>query len=501
MDSAVPTEEQIILLDGDDVPESYRVSELIESNGGQVVHRYGSRVLIGSVPAEVERGLTSRRGVRSVRAESIGRRVPRLSEAESLGVAAWNLRRSVTYAEAKAARPLDGERWDPGDVGGPLPPDGPGMVHVDEPEPQGAAFWGTEDMSPYLIGSVAVGLVIVSGKRADLAFSDEEKAKVVAEVQAGLGWLATQEPKASVTFAYDIKTVELDIEPDPALTGYDPLELHWRDPAMQQLGFQTGLGGVRDYVAGIRKSLGTRWGYAGFFTKYPVQHFAYALKPKIVLQYQNDGWGPDNIDRVFTHETGHIFGCPDEYASSGCSCSTKCGYLREPNGNCQSCASPFVDCLMAANTFAMCAHTPVQLGWRDSDADGSLDPVDPVNAPPIDLGALCSRVPVLCQVLGLGPAAAQAGVAAGRTTVPPPSHESIPLFLLRRVLSDDEMSRVQDALDREEAEYLDALERKLRTAADSIGAEHRRLTLRAGSTATEPSAAGAARPATGRGPR
>src|SRR4051794_22104104 len=119
MDSAVPTEEQMILLDGDDVAESYRVSELIESNGGQVVHRYGSRVLIGSVPAEVERGLTSRRGVRSVRAESIGRRVPRLSEAESLGVAAWNLRRSRPYAGAKAARPRGGGPWGPAGAGRP----------------------------------------------------------------------------------------------------------------------------------------------------------------------------------------------------------------------------------------------------------------------------------------------------------------------------------------------------------------------------------------------
>ena len=47
------------------------------------------------------------------------------------------------------------------------------------------------------------------------------------------------------------------------------------------------------------------------------------------MHYDNDGWGPDNIDRVFTHETGHIFGCPDEYAASNCSCDTKAGYLRE----------------------------------------------------------------------------------------------------------------------------------------------------------------------------
>src|SRR3954464_10843315 len=100
MDSAVPTEEQIILLDGDDVPESYRVSELIESNGGQVVHRYGSRVLIGSGPAA---GRAGRPPVRIARADRLGpgrggagpdepprrpqrpRRVDRASSAEAFG--------------------------------------------------------------------------------------------------------------------------------------------------------------------------------------------------------------------------------------------------------------------------------------------------------------------------------------------------------------------------------------------------------------------------------
>ena len=87
------------------------------------------------------------------------------------------------------------------------------------------------------------------------------------------------------------------------------------------------------------RELGTHWAYVAFFTKYPLAHFAYALKPKLVMQYDNDGWGPDNIDRVFTHETGHIFGCPDEYASSNCSMPTKFGCCREPNGNCQTCAT------------------------------------------------------------------------------------------------------------------------------------------------------------------
>jgi hypothetical protein len=354
------------------------------------------------------------------------------------------------------------------------------MEHV-EPEDQamGAALL-PEHMSLYLIGSVAVGVIIVEGPTPDLKFSDAEKTKVAAEVQLGLTWLAKQEPKASITWAFDIQVVQLDVPADPSLSGYQALEGHWRDPAMKKLGFAPNWLGVRDYVKSIRRTKGTRWGYVAYFTKYPVHHFAYALQPRLVMHYQNDGWGPENIDRVFTHETGHIFGAPDEYASSGCKCPPKFGYLREPNGNCQNCASPFVECLMAANTWAMCAHTPVHLGWRDSDNDGTLDPVDPMGNPLIDLGRLCSTLPFLCQLLGLGrPAGVTGGIGlvggvAGGVVgeVPPqPRPESVPTYLLRRVLSDAEMAKVEAAVQAEERQYLEAVERKLRAAADALRSE------------------------------
>jgi hypothetical protein len=180
------------------------------------------------------------------------------------------------------------------------------------------------------------------------------------------------------------------------------------------------------------------------------------------MQFDNDGWGPDNIDRVFTHESGHIFGCPDEYASSGCHCDTKFGYLREPNTNCQNCANPFVDCLMASNAWSMCSATPVQLGWRDSDSDGSLDPVDPVDHPLIDVRGICEVVPLVCQLIGQAPPMPPAGVRgvtgmAGLAPAP-----GVSMDLLRRTLAPADLAEVEDALRAEEVEYLLSLERKLR---------------------------------------
>jgi hypothetical protein len=473
----------LIVLEAKELPETFEATDRLEAAGGQILHRYGSRVLVGDVPTRATRGIAARAGIKAYTA-AVPETPKKLTETEQLGVEAWNLRVTRKFASAKASRPHEGVRWDAAEQTGPVPPDGPGMAHVEE-EPLARSVFGlAEDTSPYLIGSVALGLVIVEGPTADLQFSEAERTKVVAEVQEGLTWLGRQEPKASVTFAYDINTVRVNVAPNPALTGYEPLESLWRNPALAKLGHPASFAGVHSYANGIRRNLGTRWTYVAFFTKYPTNHFAYASKPRLVMQYSNDGWGPDNIDRVFTHETGHIFGCPDEYAASNCTCDAKFGYLRAPNGNCERCApGGFVECLMAANTWAMCKHTPVHLGWRDTDGDGALDPVDPVGNPNpfIDFSRICRTLPFICQLFGLGGAAAagavEGGVRTGVTGLPvqaPP--ESVPITLLRRILTDEEMARVDAALEAEELAYLEAIERKLRAAADEIkrrGAERK----------------------------
>ena len=297
--SAAASEHLVVLSDADG-PAVHRAMASIEGRGAQVLQRYGDRVLICAGPPRALRRLDDIAAVRSVHAAPTERLPRSASAAEELGVAAWNLRRSRPFAEAKAERPRDGQAWDaPGDQ--PLAPDGPGMTHVVEPQPSAVRGIIDLDMSPYLIGSVAVGLVIVNGPTPDLQFSADERTKIVAEVQEGLGWLAAREPRASVTFSYDIRDVTIANGPDPNKSGYEQLEAHWRDPALASLGYMSNILGATQHASRIRHDLGTRWAYVGFFTKYPVAHFAYALKPKIVFQWPNDGWGPDNIDRVFTH--------------------------------------------------------------------------------------------------------------------------------------------------------------------------------------------------------
>ena len=150
----------------------------------------------------------------------------------------------------------------------------------------------------------------------------------MAEVQNGLGWLATANPLAGICFSYDIQNVNLVI-PAPI----PPRPTSRRAGATRRWA-RSGSAptGTASAPTSRTSAPGSGRGgpYCGFFTKYPLGHFAYASigGPRLVMDYNNDGWGPDNIDRVFAHETGHIFGCPDEYAEQRLQLRRRLGPLR-----------------------------------------------------------------------------------------------------------------------------------------------------------------------------
>ena len=285
-----------------------------------------------------------------------------LSVPERLGLDALSLRQSRAYVSAKAKRKHAGADWDSGVAETPACHD----ITIDDHDAEpGRATMAGAPTSARLTGSIAVGIVIVEGPTAALKFSAAERTKVVAEVQNGLGWLGSQSP-AGVSWVYDIRIVTLAVPSGPDSLNSSQREALWRDPAMAQLGFGAGMAGVTAYVESIRTAFNTTWGYCGFFTKYPLGHFAYASigGPRLVMDYNNDGWGPDNIDRVFAHETGHVFGAPDEYAASNCNCGGSWGFYGKPNTNCANCApSGGVDCIMKQNSWAMCPVTPYHLGF------------------------------------------------------------------------------------------------------------------------------------------
>src|SRR5919108_648423 len=347
-----------VIVHGADAPAAARSAEAATTLAGAVTHQYGPRVVIAAVPPAVAPALAARvPGELAPSPAAIPDDVARdLDDVGALGLEAFALRGSDEFAAAKAERPRAGEMWD--------------LDAPDAPFEAGTEALGAEApafaTSARLTGSVAVGLVIVSGPTAALKFTDDERTKIVAEVQNGLTWLGAQSSPGGISWSYDIRPVSITARPAAGDTTGEQKEARFRDPALKKLGFGTGIAGARAYVEDLRRRLGTDWAYCAFFTKYPVGHFAYASigGPRLVMEYANDGWGPDNIDRVFAHESGHIFGAPDEYASSGCDCGGEWGFFRTPNGNCANCAPEGgVACIMKSNDWAMCAHTPAHLGF------------------------------------------------------------------------------------------------------------------------------------------
>jgi hypothetical protein len=272
-------------------------------------------------------------------------------------------------------------------------------------------------MRDFMVGTIGVGIVVVDGKTGTEAeFSAGEQLTLVTEIQQGfeIFYKFKGVSLAGITspllYMAKIDFVKLDIEPATVLLP-SKIESHpdraaesavreplWRDPALQALGLSPGNVGISQYLARLMGD--AVWhgapnpdaAYVVFVTKYNSGWQAYAapsvgkvvmcyhwladLTPKELGGFRNTGvggWGEANLDLVFAHETGHIFGALDEYADSNCSAGQIGGHLHVANGNCEVGNPASVECLMKANTIAFCAPTVAQWGWADRNNDGVLD--------------------------------------------------------------------------------------------------------------------------------
>ncbi len=337
----------------------------IAAAGGQITQQFTDYVFVANLPDSVDPQSLS---------ESSTDRPDQLDPVSALSADAWGGLQEKSISEALSES--EGLSWDAPGYEPPNP------SHVEDSHDEGFSLapsagpqlsTGTPT-SLYLVGSVAVGVVIVSGTGTGLAFTSAEQQKVIQEVQEGLNFLANAEPRANLTFEYDIRLITVSAAPGPT-TSYEGAEAPWRNAALQSMGYAPARASSLQYAQDLRTGRGTNWSYVAYFTKYPLRHFAYAISEKTVMHYDNDGWGPDNISKVFAHETCHIFGAADEYGS--CSCGGSHGYLGIPNNNCRNCAGTQVSCLMDGNVLEMCEWSRGQIGWDESLFPAVFPPLSP----------------------------------------------------------------------------------------------------------------------------
>ncbi len=381
-----------ILLTTNNVAQLSQVEAVIAANGGHVTHTFPHQALIAAIPVSLNQILTTLPGVVLVATTPI-----ELADIDFYGPAArryaevWN--NLVTPAPAlnltAAENPADPQ------PGAFVAPDLPAL---DVASLSPAVTPGYYQTSEYMAGSVAVGIVLVeSDGRVDPStenWTNDEKQLVFSKIVAALNWWATLEPRAHLSFVYD------DHFSTPLPTGVEPItrpmadQQYWINDAMSALGYTAPayFTRVRDYNNAIRAAYQTDWAFTIFVVdssadsdhRFSDGYFAYAYLggPFLVMTYGNNGYGPANLNAVAAHEIGHIFLASDQYYSAHQPCDRASGYLNVPNQNSEygGCASN-VTSIMRGQIYPYSAHAvdpyaAGQVGWRDSDNDNILDPLD-----------------------------------------------------------------------------------------------------------------------------
>lgn len=329
-----------------------RISEL----GGRVLHRFGDEAVVAEFASDTKEVDAMQQGSETSPHD--------LSAGVALAVQAYQDQRSA----GEDSPPFgDGINWDAEGMDAPHQP-----LEDTEPTNEKSDLVDESSGTPtslYLTGSVAVGIILVSSDKGAEKMSLSEQQKVIKEVYKGLDYLVKAEPRAQLSFTYDIRPVIISTPTGRDASIEDPYESYergWRDAALAIMGYNSGRSGYRKYVQNLRSAKQTQWAYTAFFTKYELNHFAYAISEKVVMHYGNNGWGVDNIHRVFAHESCHIFGAADEYGN--CSCDSLHGHLAVRNSNCRNCFPPGQqqECLMKGNTLELCQASRGQLGWVPS---------------------------------------------------------------------------------------------------------------------------------------
>jgi hypothetical protein len=249
--------------------------------------------------------------------------------------------------------------------------------------------------SAFLAGRVAVQLIFVeSDGKIEPSTKNWTNAQITLasdQIAAALDWWRISLPNARIEF---------DITSRIVASGYEPIEHdlstegQWIGDTFKNMGFTAANYFEQAYSSddSLRRARHADWATTIFIVnstgkangRFADGYFAYAYVggPFLVITSDAGPYGANQLTPVVAHEFGHIFGALDQYAAAETACTQLSGYLGVPSSNSQAnnCGSRFV-CIMLEPLAAYPAgeidsSARGQVGYRDSDGDGTPDPID-----------------------------------------------------------------------------------------------------------------------------
>ncbi|MFQ6088996.1 MAG: CARDB domain-containing protein, partial [Candidatus Methanofastidiosia archaeon] len=381
----------LILLETNEINVMKDAINFIQSKDGRIIHVFPTHILIGEIPLFLDGEIIGKKSIIKIYREVVD---PSLFEdygrAAIFGATSWN--NNIMGLEETGL--VQGFQ-DPG----PIENDVRKVPYAEAAEESLAAAYGAGywDTSEFMIGSIAVGIILMESNGSAENWSTSRENQVISEIQNAMNWWNARESDAHLSFVYDIQTgVPTSVEPIQTSSTNDDT---WINHAMDYFGIASDyyLTRVRTYNNDLRDTYGTDWAITIFVVdslndadgEFTDGAFAYAYfagpnlssGPCIIMTYDNDGYTITYMDAVAAHEFGHGFYAMDQYASSGCTCTESSGYHNTPNQNCENSCSSDVGSIMRGGISGYLngqvdTYARQQIGWKDTDGDGILDILD-----------------------------------------------------------------------------------------------------------------------------
>ncbi len=424
----------LVLLSTLDLGSFQNAMAAVRNGGGEVLQAYPPNALVASLSPEAELALRQRPGVARIdRGVVDPASVATLGGQAGLGARLWNTAFLGISDPAVASAPRK------------LPPEPAGREFALVP-PAATASKGmvagaptNDQTSEYMAGTVAYTVVFVesSGSSggsgcspADPQTENWSQARMnsaLSEISAGLSfWTSRANRPSPLTFVLDTnytlsggqpRTWPTSCEPiTRAAGGYGSDEARWIADALKAMGRNNAnvsnyYSEARAFADSRRDTLHTDWAYTIFVVdsyndarRNPPDQtpgmfsngafaYAYLNGPFMVMTYDNDGWGPTYMHLVTAHESGHIFGALDEYASSGCSTADSWGYLNVSNASCNNGGITSDKSIMGDSNEQVDPSVDVStsargaLGWRNPAQENGHTVVDVVRTATVSLTA------------------------------------------------------------------------------------------------------------------